>query len=93
MIATAGGREQERERQRAGEHPQFYLGNCGKVPSCFMLTGHLSNWNDATALSLLHHVAQLWLPDIFVVGKIGSNIWKHMIQQIDLMHPFTCDVN
>lgn len=63
--------ETERERESV---LQFYLGGCGKVPSCFMLTGHLSNWNHATAPRLLCHVVWLQLPRYISCWK---NWFKH----------------
>lgn len=62
---------EERARERA---LQFYVGGCGKVPSCLMLTGYLSNWYDATALSLLCHIAWLQLPQYISWRK---NCFKH----------------
>lgn len=75
MIATSGGNKSETARERERESAlQFYVGGCGKVPSCLMLTGHLSNWYDATALSLLCHIAWLQLPQYISWRK---NCFKH----------------
>ena len=68
--------ERERDRERKRENTQFYLGGCGKVPSSFTLTGHLSNWSDATVQSLLCHVAWLELPRCI-------SHWKNRFEHFD----------
>lgn len=79
LQLVAAQRERERERML-----RFYLGGCGKLPSCLMLTGHLSNGDDATAAGPLCHVGQLWLPRCICCWKTGL---KHQLMIVLL---FSC---